>query len=167
MRMQFVEVVVVGAFAGALWLCGCVDHSSAGSAPKTVQVAGVVKYHGEPVEGATITFNPPTKPGDVKLRAAFGVTDGQGRFQLTTVSSNDGAIPGDYLVTVSKQTSVGRAPDPTDEEKDYVPPEENESKAAPVAVTLIPAKYALPVTSGLKAEVKDQDRQTLDVELKD
>jgi hypothetical protein len=64
-----------------------------------VPVSGKIMYQGKPVQDARVTFHWTGGPGG---RSATGKTDAQGAFQLTTVSTNDGAVPGEYLVTVQK-----------------------------------------------------------------
>jgi hypothetical protein len=49
-----------------------------------------------PLENAVVTFVP-----DGEGRMATGITDKNGNFALTTFSTGDGAIPGDYKVTVT------------------------------------------------------------------
>lgn len=162
--------LLAGSALGLLAPSGCGGGSSASEAVKTVAVSGVVTYRGQPVEGATVTFLPGTGVTDQNAKAAFGVTDAQGRYSLTTAQANDGAVPGNYLVTISKQMAVGRQPDPADEEKDYIPPEPDGSESsfkAPDPVTLLPPKFATPTTSGLTATVTDDGGQTIDFALTD
>lgn len=68
-----------------------------------VPVSGVITCQGKPVANATVNFTPQGsdaaaegRPG----RVALGITDKDGRFQLTTYENNDGAIVGKHLVTV-------------------------------------------------------------------
>ena len=63
-----------------------------------VKVRGVVTLDGKPLSWATITFNP-IGGG----RPASGLSDENGNFELTTSSTNDGAAPGEYKVTVTKE----------------------------------------------------------------
>src|SRR5690606_32888601 len=60
-------------------------------------VSGKVTYKGQPVAGADITFH--HESGD---RSAFGRTNDEGEYKLTTFSSNDGAIEGRHGVTIIK-----------------------------------------------------------------
>jgi hypothetical protein len=65
-----------------------------------VPVSGVVTLDGKPVEGATVYFY---AIGDDKDgRPAFGTTDKEGAFQLSTLGDNDGALPRQYKVVVTK-----------------------------------------------------------------
>jgi hypothetical protein len=59
----------------------------------------VVTLDGKPLSWATITFNPIGGAG----RSASGLSDDDGNFQLTTLRTNDGAAPGEYKVTVTKE----------------------------------------------------------------
>jgi hypothetical protein len=72
-------------------LCGC------GTRIKPIPVSGIITEEGKPLKDARVTFNPVASGG----RIAFGQTDEQGRFKLTTFNHNDGALPGQYKVTVS------------------------------------------------------------------
>lgn len=77
------------AMAFLLSLTGC------GGSPY-VPVTGVVTLDGKAVEGAAVMFIP---VADHHLPAT-GKTDANGKFTLKT-NSADGAMPGDYLVTVT------------------------------------------------------------------
>ena len=67
-----------------------------------VKVRGVVTLDGKPLSSATISFNPIGGAG----RPASGLSDGDGNFQLTTSRTNDGAAPGEYKVTVTKEQAA-------------------------------------------------------------
>jgi hypothetical protein len=66
-----------------------------------VPVAGMVTLDGVPVEGAMISFIREGGDGQ-EGRMAFGNTGPDGRFRLTTLQPNDGALPGTYRVVVTK-----------------------------------------------------------------
>jgi hypothetical protein len=66
-----------------------------------VPVEGVVYYDGQPIEEATVMFDP-GDPTNLKLRSAIGVTDADGKFTLTTLNPKDGIAPGEYKVAISK-----------------------------------------------------------------
>jgi hypothetical protein len=70
---------------------------------KTVPVEGQVLWSkdGKPVEGATVTFEADNLP------SASGITNSEGKFKLTTYTNNDGAVPGDYKVTIVKAAKAG------------------------------------------------------------
>ena len=74
--------------------CGC-----GSNLPKTVKVNGKVTLDGEPLQGASVQFMPQEASG----HPAFGTTDEGGNFKLTTFSTNDGALPGQYKVIVQRQ----------------------------------------------------------------
>jgi hypothetical protein len=75
----------------------CLGCGGAPQIPGLVQVSGTVNFKGQPVEGATVNFRP-----ESGTRAASGRTDANGVFQLTTLNPGDGALPGNYKVSVSK-----------------------------------------------------------------
>lgn len=141
---------------------GCGSGNKVAHREKTVTVSGVVTLNNSPVEGATVTFDPGPASS---TKAAFGVTDAAGKYSLTTYELNDGAMPGEYFVTITKQAAAQRTPDPANEEQDYRPPEETEGEKPAQTVPMVPPKYARSATSGLKADVKDQNGQTFDFKL--
>lgn len=75
--------------------------------PSVVPVTGKITYNGKPVTGALVNFSSLKSP-----RPANGMTDNDGRFSLTTFSTDDGAIPGEYQVSVTKSVSQGVGSDP-------------------------------------------------------
>lgn len=77
-----------------LAFAGC---SGTEAVPGIVRVTGEVTLNGDPVEGATVTFQP-----EGAARAASGRTDAKGAFKLTTLNPGDGALPGNYKVMISK-----------------------------------------------------------------
>jgi hypothetical protein len=71
--------------------CGC------GGKDRLVKLEGMVTLDNEPVEGAIVSFLPDESGG----RFAHGITAKDGSFRLTTYKQDDGALPGDYRVTVT------------------------------------------------------------------
>jgi len=99
------------------------------------KVTGTVTLDGKPLAGATIVFRPQ------KGRPASGVTDGQGRYSLSTSAKDDGALPGVYRVTI--------AADSQDPAKSNEPQSNRRAADKPA----IPARYSNPATTGLTTEV--------------
>lgn len=126
-------------------------------------VKGKVTYKGKPVVGADVTF-----AHEGGKRSAFGRTDSEGMYQLTTFGNNDGAIEGKHSVTIAK--SVVGAPAepeaPVDSEA-YVPPGYGPPPKAQKPVDGIPAKYAKAETSGQIAVVNTDGENVMDFDLKD
>lgn len=127
-------------------------------------VTGVVTYNGKPVVGADITFF--SADGD---RSAFGRTDNEGRYRLSTFSSNDGAIEGRHLVTIVKVNVPTRQAEPVApiDSEAYVPPEEGVSTSPPPPKSEVPEKYASQETSGLTAIVNADGNNEINFELTD
>ena len=80
-----------------LLLIGC------GESHDVAAVTGTVTYKGQPVEGATVAFH-----GANAKVLATGTTDASGKFKLTSYAPGDGAAPGSYKVTVTKQQLSGK-----------------------------------------------------------
>jgi hypothetical protein len=68
------------------------------SAPRTYPVTGTVMFKGKAAAGVKVTFHPQFDMGSVKFTPS-GETGKDGRFTLSTAAPNDGAPPGDYVVT--------------------------------------------------------------------
>ncbi len=122
--------------------CGVGDSNARPTAPVTVTVT----YKGKPVDGAIVQFISVENP-----QPAVGTTDSAGVCKLTTYNSNDGAIVGSNVITISKNEIDSKNIKPVrPEDKDLVgitPP--------PNLKSLIPQKYSFPGSSGLKEEVKN------------
>jgi len=139
--------------------CGSgVDHTG----PPLHRVSGVVKWNGQPLVGADVTFNLKDGSG-----SSFGRTDAAGRYELTTRTSNDGAPAGDFLVTISKVDEP--APSATkvvsQDDPNYNPYAGKGATAQPPPKSTLPAKYADAKTSGLTARVS-AGSNPLDFDLK-
>lgn len=93
----------IGTLAAIVLLAGC-----GGEKLPTVPVKGTVTYNGKPLDGADVAFVPKDPEGGG--RGASGVTDSQGNFKLQTFLVGDktaaGALPGEYLVSVSKREDI-------------------------------------------------------------
>jgi hypothetical protein len=140
------------AFVALLIALGCAgkDRWQAGR-PPIVPAAGVVTHDGQPLAGANVVFLP--KSGS---HTAFARTDEQGKFQLTTFDSGDGAVAGDYDVTVTHLVIENDA-DPRDPE--HLPPLHH------AEYSLIPEHYYDRAKSGLTATVPPKGSESLHVAL--
>ena len=134
----------------AILLCaGCSDTTSR---PSTVKVSGTVKYKGEPLKQGRISFLKKQGPNAKEVvRPAIGrIVDGA--YELTTFQTGDGAIPGDYQVTIESM------------DDDLSLEEIGEGKKKPKST--IPRQYASGDTSGLKVTVPTSGPFTKDFDLK-
>lgn len=125
------------------------------------KVSGTVVYKGVPVAGADITFL-----CEEKNRSAFGRTNDEGKFKLTTFAMNDGAVPGKHVVMVSKieagpPTKVADISDPA-----YEPPKPFQSTDVKPK-NAIPAKYADPKKTDLFAVIEEGENPQMNLELTD
>ncbi len=150
--MVWMRFFVVGLLSTTLLGCSGND----GERP-TAPVTVTVKYKGKAVEGATVQFITMEEP-----QPAVGKTDASGSCSMTTYKTNDGAIIGGNVVTISKvdidKTNV-KPLKPEDADLIGVAP-------IPTLKNLLPQKYAAPGSSGLKEEVK-KGKNTFNYELKD
>ena len=146
---------------GVLVFVGC-GSGDARTGPPLHRISGVVKWNGQPLVGADVTFNLKDGSG-----SSFGRTDAAGRYELTTRASNDGAPAGDYLVTFSKVDEP--APSATNyvsqDDPKYNPYAGKAAAAQPPPKSTLPAKYADAKTSGITARV-GEGSNPLDFDLK-
>jgi hypothetical protein len=150
-----------------LLIVGCSDDGLA----KRYAVSGTVKYKGEPVAKARISF----VPKDAAGRGASGDVE-NGSFSLSTLSPGDGALPGEYKVTVDER-EVDEAALKADTAKTIgkknkgdlkiaMPIPELQAKALKKAKSSIPGKYQIDATSDLTAKVEEKSNK-FEFELKD
>lgn len=130
--------ILVGALAG----CG---NQRVSNGLQTVPVSGLVTRAGQPVPDAVVTFQPVQGS-----HFAIGRTDAAGRYSLSTVQPDDGALPGEYHVQIVKY------------EEPKTPVDEG---STPPLKNLLPAKYSKPQTSGLAAAVVGTGANTFDFNL--
>ncbi|QDS98242.1 hypothetical protein [Adhaeretor mobilis] len=127
-------------------------------------VSGVVTLDGEPVTTGRIEFHPSSG------RPASGEIKSDGRYQLTTFQSHDGAKPGKYRVTITSQRipEVGPVYKSFEDELAGNMVESGQSQQSGKQSTqitwLVPQKFSIVSTSGLEAEVGD-DGGEIDFEL--
>jgi hypothetical protein len=155
-------VRAAGVFASSLavmLLGGCGDDGLG----KRYPVSGKVTYNNAPVAAGTVSFYPAGgQVGD--MRGASGIIK-DGSYTLSTIGTDDGAFPGDYLVSIS-----GRSPDLTQAKENAKSGgsyrQDDVAKAFKNAKSPIPQKYESPEAGGLKAKVEAKS-QTIDFKLTD
>lgn len=123
--------LLVGCFLVILTGCG----GGESDAPKTVAVKGLVTFKGQPMPNLSVGFIPE------KGMVATGITDAEGKFELSTSDTGDGAIPGMHKVAINfVPAQVPEMPG--------FPGSENNEKSP------IPLRYGDTATSGLTATVE-------------
>jgi major membrane immunogen (membrane-anchored lipoprotein) len=143
------QVAVALSVSAVVVVVGCGDDSGLG---RRYKVTGKVTYKGAPVPHGTVTFVP-TKPPPPEGRAATGqITDGS--FSLSTTGNDDGALPGEYNVAiVAMDIDMASAASSKAEGGRIHEGDAAYQKAVKNAKKLIPDKYGVSETSGLKATV--------------
>jgi hypothetical protein len=136
---------------------GCAaDTKSQWQRPKVVHAGGVVRFQGQPLEGALVTFT-----NQMLSTSAFARTDAEGKFMLTTFEAEDGAVPGKHTVSVSKVQIPSQVMD-----KSTAPVWRNaRTPPPPQPRWLIPKRYGNPSTSGLTVEVPEGGNTSIILEL--
>jgi len=124
------------------------------SGPAPVSVKGTVKTKkGQPCDNALVVFHPTAKDrlNDAKPLAT---TNAEGKFVLTTFAQDDGALPGDYGVTVVWPGKPGSASKMS-----------LTGEGEAVGEDQLKGKYGIPSTPLLKATVPAQGGADLTFEV--
>ncbi len=85
----------LGLLALSLAAAGC------GPASDIYPTRGEAFAAGQPAVGAVVTFYPVNAEAGKPKRIPTAVVEKDGSFHLTTLSANDGAPPGEYVVTIT------------------------------------------------------------------
>lgn len=127
----------------------------------TYKVSGTVKYKGNPLAEADVILQ-----FAEHNKASFGRTNALGEFSLGTYESDDGALAGEALITVTKWEKLPASTAPIAGQPGYDPSKAYAAEEAPKL--LVPNKYTDFKTSGLKTVV-DASAQNppLNLELND
>ena len=136
--------------AAVLAAAGC----GGGSGP--VPVRGVVTLDGQPVANAAVVFVAQTPGG----RDAYGSTDANGAFRLTTTKPDDGALPGKYKVVIQPAGPGGGSTPFDDTSKPPAP-----APKAPLGPR-IPAKYTVAGQTPLTQDVPPSGEVVFDLQSK-
>jgi hypothetical protein len=157
-------MVYQSAYAPQLVLCllvaanGLVGCSKGPTRPKVVPVSGSIKFKGAPLPNATVTF----LPEGSSPRNPFGTTDASGNFKLTSYDTDDGAVPGDYVVVIV----AGVAADGKKPEERTAQDMINMGPGGKIPnQTVVPEKYKERKTSGLKRSVVAGDANVFNIDL--
>jgi hypothetical protein len=145
-------------FLGLLLVVGCGDSTGLS---KRYPVSGKVTYNGQPVETGAIQFI----PDDLENSRAASGTIKNGSYYLTTAVDGDGALPGDYKVSISAR-DVDLS-DAMSGVQGGSPKQDDVAKAFRDAKDLVPAKYSLPETSGLTYTVEAGSNRNVNFDLTD
>jgi hypothetical protein len=127
--------------------------------PELIPVTGTVMYNDAPVAGAEVSFFAVGAP-----RAAFDITDAEGKYSLTMFDPGDGTMAGENIITVTKleggQAAVTTSsqapvpPNPADLAKmTQQRMESGGSAAASGPKFLVPEKYTKRETTPLKETI--------------
>jgi hypothetical protein len=135
-------------------------------------LSGKVTYKGQPVAKGRITFTPVSANG----HGATGEIDNGSFSSVTTLNPGDGALPGDYKVSIDTREvdeAAVKAEAKKLAEKHGMPnmapamiPPELLAEATKNAKASVPAKYQVPESSDLKTTVK-AEKNYVELDLKD
>ena len=147
-----------------LFFSGC----QKGSTIHTVPIDVTVKYKGETVEGALVTFNPIEK--GTTIRAASGMTNASGNVTPMTPPGSKGVMPGKYKVTIMKTPTIGGGSDdsaPAPQSYEEIMAGGNKPNSGNMKVNAqhqLPVKYTAVDTTDLEVTVEKKDSLTFDLE---
>ena len=139
---------------GLCLLAGCGDDTGLG---KRYPVYGTVTYKDSPVEAGRVSFIPADTKNENQRAAAGDIQNGS--YSLTTAVDGDGALPGEYFVTIASKLVDDSKVKETIAKHGGGGRQQDVAKAAASAKNLIPGKYQLPETSKLKVTVKEQSNK--------
>jgi hypothetical protein len=158
-----------------LWMFLIVCSLSAagcGKEHRTIKFKGTVTLDGKPLDGAVVSFFPLADDG----RSAAGVSGTDGVFRVTTFTPGDGALPGEYRVTVvmdpppevdggavageSSMDFMMRAKPNFSKMGQKIEQSKKEAKKRP---PLLPPQYAHPTKSPLKCKIPFQGELSIDL----
>jgi len=154
MNSRRLSRIVAARLAGFVTLVACVGCS--GEKSITTAVHGTVTYKGKPLSTGIISFHAIKIDPGLPNRTPQGSIDASGHYSLSTVKLDDGAVPGEYAVTVINPPALA-------------PIDEYSKAPASASVVAIPAIYADQQRTPLKATVSGPagGSQQIDFELKD
>ena len=131
---------------GALLLAGCGGYDKwKDGRPPVYPTTGQVLLDGEPVEGATVVFQPVDA---VAGKPGTAVTDSQGNFSVQTFDPGDGLTEGAHRVSITKVQLLDRAT------KKVVT--EITSDAPLIEDHLLPRRYSDFTSSKLEVQIKPE-----------
>ena len=147
-------------YCAITWALACVIGCEGGgdAGPKVYPVTGTVTYNGQAVQGATVAFH-----GEKATRMATGITDAQGRFELTSYEKGDGTVAGKNKVTVTKSSGGGAGSTGTVSMEEALESAQTQQEAK----NELPAKYATVANSPLEYTVSESDQNDFTIELTD
>lgn len=125
--------------------------------PARSKVTGKVTLDGAPVENARIQFHAANNK-----QGAIGKTTADGSYTLTTFEAGDGALPGDYVVTITK-TEVA---DGLSEEEKLKMQEMGRPIPSPKTTEHMPRQYTKSSSSPLKVTVTADGENHFDFDVK-
>ncbi|HEX5444884.1 MAG TPA: hypothetical protein VFW87_13690 [Pirellulales bacterium] len=153
LKIQFSNTFLAAGVACIIATAGC----TRAKVLQTELVEGVVTLDGQPVPEATVIFSPVQAEAGAP---ATGMSDSTGKYNLTAVSGETGAqpqagagtLPGEYYVGVVKDT-VPEMPQMND--AGYGVASELPTRPTDPAIThVVPERFNVPQTSGIKVTVK-------------
>ena len=104
---------------------------------------GQIQFEGQPLPGSLIVLHPKDR-SNPKLLPAVGKSDAAGNFTLTTYKQNDGAIAGEYAVTVEYSQLVQNG-DEIVNSGNLVPPQYVQANTTELQVRVADGLNQLPV----------------------
>ena len=157
--MRYSTIISIVLLLSVSWGCS----SDTSSRTPVYKVKGKVTYNGQPAASADLIFTP-----SEGQKGAFGRSDENGEYELTTYSSSDGAVEGKYAVAILQVPLVADTPAIASiDSEEYQPPGIGESTMPVAQKTTLPEKYADSATSGLIAVVNADNENVINFDLKD
>lgn len=126
--------------------CVLVSGCQKSGLPGTIPIRGKVVFDGEPLAKGEVLYNPVDQAG----RRARGIIQPDGTFKLTTLEKDDGALPGEYRITI-----LAYAPHPGEPGRTVESESRTEIRERIKRGYVIPERYIDPELSGLTDTVDE------------
>ena len=135
--MNLARLTLLLTVVSAFGLTGC----SGSDTPDLGKVQGLVTLDGAPYGNARVTFSP------AKGRPSEGVTNSEGKYELTYIPEVKGAELGEHTVTITTQYQAPENPDGGAPFKDPIPNKYNVSSTLKATVVEGENQHDFPLVS--------------------
>lgn len=138
------QIAVVLVLAAAT-LVGCSQEQDPRFLP-VFPAQGTVTFKGKVPEGASLALHPkdPELAKNPKFIPPRASVQPDGTFALTSYKSNDGAVPGEYVLTITWHKTIKRPNGEPDLGPNLLPAQYSKPKTSPVIVKIAEGKNELP-----------------------
>lgn len=129
--------------------------------PDVVPIRGVVTLDGQPLPSGEVRYMPTDSAG----RQARGRIDSRGRFELSTLRPDDGALPGEYKIVVLAPAEESTEDAAARRVAENAGPRRRTFSEEDGPPSLAPLRYTRPESSGLTDVVDENHSGSIELKL--